>query len=283
MNQLPMEALTARDRERLAAQLYTLLGAQVKSYHKHYHMGDNSSIPVETARELTESIWYTVGMAGTLRGELADLLARGQEILAGKMEDAQTLYRLVCATVPEGQSQCHWETLRALGRYLDTYDHLHFAHRGPEWLDYPLLAPMPDGLRGIDSALFYLNSLWMENQILAGFPAGTVEELYAHLPPDYWEAPQNLCEQSLWNGMAKSLLGQPLDNLLLESDALPRLAALLSGEPERTLGDAVRELAERLALPPAPAAYTAATVRELLPRLKAAMNGANLANLFITI
>lgn len=170
MNQLPMEALTARDRERMAAQLYTLLGAQVKSYHKHYHMGDNSSIPVETARELTESIWYTVGMTGTLRGELADLLSRGQELLDGKMEDAQALYRLVCATVPEGQSQCHWETLRALGRYLDTYDHLHFAHRGPEWLDYPLLAPMPDGLRGIDSALFYLNSLWMENQILAGFP-----------------------------------------------------------------------------------------------------------------
>lgn len=282
MNQLPMEARTARDRERLAAQLYTLLGAQVKSYHKHYHMGENSSVPVETARELTESIWYTVGLTGSAKGDLADLLAHGQQLLSEQKEKAAALYRLVCATAPDGQSQCHWDVLRTLGHFLDTYDHLHLAHRRPELIDYPLLMPVPEGLRGIDFAVYYLNCLWLEHQLLAAFPDGAVEELYAHLPPDYWEAPQNLCEQPLWNGMAKTLLAQPLDDLMLEADDLPRLSAILSREPEGIISGAMQKLAETLALPPAPAAYAAATVRELLPRLKAAMTGENLANLFLT-
>ena len=52
MNHLSANTLTPRE-------LYSLLASQEKSYHKHYRMGSNSSVPTETARELMESIRNT--------------------------------------------------------------------------------------------------------------------------------------------------------------------------------------------------------------------------------
>lgn len=264
-------------REQLA--LYELLGKQVKSYHRHYHMGENTSVPTEVAQALLRSIWYTLDLGPG--DTLADRLRSGQALLEERLEAAKMLQKLVADTTPEYESQCRWEAVSALGRYLQGYDHLHFAHRGPEELFYPLLARMPEDAQGLDEARFYLNCLWLENLLLQAFPEGAVEALYAQLPPDYWEAPQNLCEQPLINGLGRVLLRKPLDSLTLTDGDLAALTGLLTADAKKRLSEAMEALCAGLKLTPAAAEYARGLLPELLPRLNAALPGGDLSYIFL--
>ena len=227
MNAL-IRPLTPEQQNRLSRDLYALLEKQVKSYHKHRHMGENSSVPVETAQELLQSVWYTLELSGGYTPDLAlELqLLRGQEILKKRLEDAKKLHRLVSATAPDFRTDFHWDTVEALGRWLDAYDLLHFAHQGPEILDYPLLMPVPEELKGLDYGLFYLNALWRENQILHSLSQEAVENLHLRCPPGWWDGPQNLCEQPLFNALALAILDLPPGDLTVsnaQEEALLRL------------------------------------------------------------
>ena len=49
MSQLPINPLSPEEQQKIMEQMYLLMGKQVQSYHKHRHMGNNSSVPVELA------------------------------------------------------------------------------------------------------------------------------------------------------------------------------------------------------------------------------------------
>ena len=264
VNQLPILPLTPEQQKRLSIELYGLLAEQVKRYHAHYHMGQNSSVPTEVAQELLASIHFTLGTAGGYRPgtPIDDQLKQGQAILEEESRKARQLLRLVRATAPEHQSQCRWEAMEGLGRYLDRYDHLHFAHRPPEEPDYPLLTPLPEELTGIYRVEAYLQCLWAENQILDALP--DPEELFRLAPPGYWDAPQNLCEQPLWNAMGKALLSCPPDPLAMtdgEREALPKVLS-----PER-LEAALDHISREFHFTPALRSYAQGALDNLLPRL----------------
>ncbi len=245
--------------------LYQLLANQVKCYHKHYHMGENSSVPVEVAQELLASICYTLELAG--QGGSADArLRRGQTVLAGHLEEAQQLYRLVTAT-QWGQGSWFWEDMAQIGNYLARYDHLHFAHRSPELLCYPTALPIPQGMQGIDAALFYLNCLWVENQILFQFPEEVLAEFWTALPWDFWQGPEILCQRPLLNAAGRVLLGLPLESLLLDEEEKTALLPQLSRE---NVTVAAERVFAALSLTADVACYARAAIAEVLPRLLAA-------------
>ncbi len=248
-----------------SGMLYQLLANQVKSYHKHYHMGENTSVPVEVAQELLASIGYTLELAG--QGGGADArLRRGQAVLAGRLEEAQRLYRLVTAT-QWGQGAWFWEDMAQMGHYLDRYDQLHFAHRSPALLCYPTALPIPQELQGIDAALFYLNCLWMENQILFHFPEEVLTNFWTVLPWDFWQGPEILCQRPLLNAAGRVLLGLSLESLLLDEAERAALLPLLS--KERVMAAAERVF-QALCLTADAACYARAAIAEVLPRLLAA-------------
>lgn len=91
MSNLPIMHLSQEDQQRLIGQMYVLMAKQVKSYHKHRHMGENSSIPAELAQELMESIEYTINQAGGMAAHpnVEETLKLGQEILEGKLSKAK--------------------------------------------------------------------------------------------------------------------------------------------------------------------------------------------------
>lgn len=246
MNQLPTKSGNQGDQQRVLTQLYALMGKQVRSYHAHRHMGSNSSVPVELAQELMESIEYTVNLAGGAYAHenLEQALRFGQTILEEKVEKAGSLLELVRSTAPRWQTEYRWEALVYLGHFLEGYDHLHLAHRGPEGLYYPVLISPPEGGRGMDLCLFYLNILWIENQIMAGVPEEALEELWDRLPA----GTVNQCEQVLINGLGKALLGTGLGSLVFGEEERMALGFLLIGEPEERLEEAARVLCRWLDL-----------------------------------
>jgi hypothetical protein len=109
VNNLPISPLSPEEQQKLLGQMYLLMGKQVESYHKHRRMGSNTSISQELARELMESLEYTLNLAGGPGGDLEKTLRLGREILANKTQQAKKLLALVHATAPDWQTVCRWE------------------------------------------------------------------------------------------------------------------------------------------------------------------------------
>lgn len=266
MSKLPVNHLSPEQQQKVLGQLYQLMDRQVKSYHKHCHMGVNSSVPMELAQELMESIEFTTNQVGGFYGHpnLEEALFLGQEILQNKSEQAKAMLELVSATAPRWQTECRWEAFRYLRHYLEQYDWQHLAHRGPDGLFYPILTAPPEGTRGIDSCLFHLRILWIENQIMAGFPEEILEDFWDRLPV----ATLNQCEPLLLNGIAKALLGRNIDTLLLSPEEYVAVSVLLTHATEETLHDAAGRLCQWLTLTDENAKdYVHAVISQILCRM----------------
>lgn len=246
MNQLSINPHSPEEQREIMEQMYQLCEKQVKSYHKHRHMGNNSSVPIELAQNLIESIVYTVDLAGGVHTNIniEEALRLGQKILENRLIQAKSMLELVMGTAPQWQTECRWEALRCLRHYLDNYDHLHMAHKYPENLYYPILISPPEGIKGIDSCLFYLSILWIENRIMAGIPDDALNRFWDHLP----NGSPNQCENLLINGMGKALINAGLNQLVFQPDEYQQLLSVLLNATTETLQSAGNRLCQWLDL-----------------------------------
>lgn len=279
MNQLPINPLSPEEQQRIMEQMYWLCGKQIQSYHKHWHMGSNSSVRVELAQELMESIEYTINQVGGVHAHrnMEDAFLLGQEMLKMKRSKAKAMLELVNGTVPQWQTECRWDALGYLRHYLESYDHLHLAHRGPEDLFYPILISTPEGIQGIDICLFYLNILWIENRIMAGVPDHVLEQFWERLPV----GTLNQCEQLLINGIGKALMGKGLDPLVFEPEEYMEIIIAMMRATDERLRDAATLLCQLLDLKDENARhYVGAAVPLLTMWIGDHVHNSNLHNLF---
>lgn len=280
MSQLPINPLSPEEQQKIMGQMYLLMAKQVQSYHKHRHMGNNSSVPVELAQELMESITYTINLVGGVYTNIniEEALLLGQEILESRLTKAESMLELVNATAPQWQTECRWEALRYLRHYLEHYDHLHLAHKGPDDLFYPILISPPEGIQGIDSCIFYLNILWIENQIMAGVPDDALDQFWDRLPT----ATLNQCEYLLINALGKALLDSGLDPLTFEPEERMHIVCAMMTTSEEKLQSAAKLLCRWLCLKDENAKmYVQAVIPQLRMWIGDNIRSGNVENLFI--
>ena len=280
MSKLPITPLSPEEQQKILEQMYLLMGKQVQSYHKHRHMGNNSSVPVELAQELMESIEYTIGLVGGVYAHrnIGEALVLGQEILDNRLSKAKSMLELVNGTAPQWQTECRWEALRYLRHYLEEYDHLHLAHKGPENLFYPILISPPEGIQGIDSCIFYLNILWIENQIMAGVPDDVLNQFWDRLPV----GTLNQCERLLINGIGKALLRTGIDPMIFETEEHMQIIVAMVRATEEKLRNAAKLLCQWLNLKDENACmYVEAVVPQLTMWIGDNIRGGNLENIFV--
>lgn len=246
MSPLPIAPLSPEQQRKIMGQMYRLLGKQVQSYHKFHHMGSNSSVPVELAQDLTESVAYTLNLAGGVyaNANLEETFSLGQVQLQKKLSEAENLLKLVRNTAPQWQTECRWEALRYLESFLISYDYQHLSHIGPDGLFYPILIAPPEELRGIEGCIFYLKVMWIENRIMASVPEETLEGFWDRLP----SGALNQCEQLLLNGLGKAVLEAGLDSLLLSPEECFEIGVRLRTDSQGTLYRAALRLCEWLDL-----------------------------------
>ena len=280
MSQFPINPLTPEEQQKIMGQIYLLMGKQVDSYHKHRHMASNSSVTIELAQELMESIEYTVNQVGGMyaHSNVEKALELGQKELEKKIGQAQSLLELVCRTAPSWQTECRWDAVQYLRHYLEHYDHLHLAHQGPEELFYPILIVPPENTRGIDFCLFYLHILWIENQIMAAIPDAVLDDFWNHLA---WGS-LNQCEHLLINGMGKALLGSNIVPLLFDAEDYVRIKPILNYATEDGLKYAAMLLCKWLDLKDEKAKmYVNAVIPQLRMWTGSNANLAGIENLFL--
>ena len=268
-------------------QLYRLLGTQVKSYHKARHMGENSSVSTELARELLGSVMYTLEQAGGAGSESVEaMLVRGQKLLAEKLWQAWRLLDAVEGSAPTWQGECRGDSICQLRRFLERYDPIHLAHRAPEGIFYPFLSPMSDDMKGIDAALWMLTAFYTENRLIAAFPQEQTEGFWDIFSQNDRGFSENPCERLLINGIGKVICQTGLRSLCFcdaeRAAILKQICRLSPAEMRAVLERAAEDLCAWLGISDRWSIDSAGeAVSALLPRLEAAAAREDLSALFL--
>ncbi len=199
MNQELSVTLSPAERELLQGRLLELLAHQIRLYTH----GESSSVQVELAQELLDSICYCLGVSTEepgrrgrelLRLDMVQEFHAGREAIRQKTEYGREKWREVCDSLPSVLNVYLLDTLKKVGKCWKRYDILFFAHRIPCSIDYPLSQPISETLLGIDYVNAYLEQLERENRFLTGIPAGRLKELLDRSGFDYRGLPVNLYE-----------------------------------------------------------------------------------------
>ena len=198
-------------------KIWELLKLQTDKYNGM----DSTSIPIEKAQDILESLLYTISIVienGTgkddiVNGSLSLLIERGQNILKEKQRSVKVEWKLMCQELPQIMNVYYLSTVENLGTFFEQYDIYYEAHKIPCSIDYWLMCPIAENVKGIRFIEEYINRLQIENDFLNCFETNNVTGLYEKYVPDYKESLFNLCEPVLTNAIGLGMISQDIFKL----------------------------------------------------------------------
>lgn len=220
--------LIAEDRfQEIRRQLYDLLNRQWTEISE----GNSSSISMETAQKLTESIVYVIGI--TLKAcpsletavrimnstPVEQMFDEGIQIIEQKMKALKRRHGRILNRLLETENVFYTSTLKdGMKAFFRLYRPSCDALDIHITLDYPLYAGRPQ-MQGIELVEQYLTFAEAENSFCTLFDAKRIHELLCGLSKDYVHTPLNLFEYVLMEAIGLVLCGgNPFDLNLKESD-----------------------------------------------------------------
>ncbi|MFA9379481.1 MAG: DUF6179 domain-containing protein [Acetanaerobacterium sp.] len=251
-----------------------------------YTHGDSSSVKVETALGLMNSLAYTIGvylkslpglqdaLEALATDEPSELMQRGKELIAEKTRRAKALLTTAQDTRIAIENEAYRQTLdSALPDFFTSYEPEFAAHETPCMIDYPLCAD-PMQTVGIEYIEGYIDALICENTLCSQFSQDDITCLLQSYHADFRDLLINLYELTFANAAGCILLGKAPYTLALsaqERDALVRRLSLLP-EPDyrRAIDDALRTLTGQIGLSQDMHPYLPQTAEALTQRLDAA-------------
>jgi hypothetical protein len=285
-------ALSGAEWQRVQLKLWQLLAKRTG----RYTMQESSSVSMETAQELLESICFTLRIflsenhatQKLLETEnLDELLESGQKILEAKSKAAKHLWELTCMSSPSIQNLSYRDTMQGIGGFFKRYDYRFFAHHIPCDIDYQLCHPVPDTYVGVEYLSEYLHRALTENQILHCFDLGLVKALLSSYCPDYQGLLINLCEPVITNGVGLCLIEKDPTLLQITPPDRARLMRRFDLLPELEARAVLHEAADRFCCrlnltDPFTKNYVTNTAIDLYPRLAVVLSSGDLSGLFLS-
>ncbi len=244
-------SLSPRDCLRLQEQLLELLSWQTV----RYTCGDSTSIPLENAQELLQSIWFCLGLdsdpsaarlSSLVNGGVRQAFEHGLRQIQVQLDYGQQLWQSLCANLPPVQNRSMLDTLRNLKGFWRRYDYRFFAHQIPCDIDYQLALPVPDCLCGVEYVNRYLEHLEAEFMFLSCFPPKQAVCVLEHYCSSYQELLVNLFEPVAANALGLILLGSDPVQLVFSKNQLHTLYELLCPLSPAELHAALHRSAEML-------------------------------------
>ncbi len=237
--------LSESEQEKLIGRLWELLKTQAGKYNGI----DSTSMTVEKAQEILESMLYTISVAAEngaakeeiLNGHLSLLLDRGRELLKEKQKAVKVEWKLLCRELPRIPNVYFLSTMENLGLFFDSYDIYFAAHHTSESIDYWPLCPVPETIKGISYIEEYIRRIQIENDFLNCFEREDVISLCEKYVPDYREALFNLCEPVLTNSIGLSLIGKAVRGLHISSEHREDIYDRMIGKTEDQICDMIKE------------------------------------------
>ncbi len=245
--------------------------ALLKQQAARYTNGDSGSLPIDTAEELLKSAKFCAE-AGDASLPLEKRLRSGQIALQKRTLEGRRMLELARETRLPLNNIAYNDTLRALGDFFLWYDIRFFAHAIPCDIDYPLAAPVPEALLGIDYIHEYLRRLIIENRFCGYFDTETLQRLMRRSAPDFTKTLVNIFTDICVNALGLMLLGEEINVLLMPENARAELERMFHSWPPEEAGKILDKAASRLCVTmglydTATRQYARGCVRNLLPRL----------------
>ncbi|MDL2218912.1 DUF6179 domain-containing protein, partial [Ruminococcaceae bacterium OttesenSCG-928-O06] len=213
---------------------------------------ESTSVPVETAAELMESVLFCV-RAATQEAQdpapqgLAQHLLAGQRVLYRRQAAHRRLLKMAEARCLPLENVVYQEALAELHTFFTWYDIRFFAHQIPCMLDYPLAIPVPDEYQGTDYIGHWLHRRLWEDALCAHFPIAQVQAVLHRHHPAWAQLPLNLFEPVFACALGKALLGKPPSCTLPLPEEQTALWELFSGCDAARLDVLLKKAAGHLA------------------------------------
>lgn len=258
--------------------LYLLLEERIR----RYTMGDSTSVPVDTARRLLESILYCLDIQRRAdKNALPDSAPMKTRWQAGvdaakrTAKRAKLLLLQAQRTPPPLSNTAYCDTLTALPAFFAGYDADFFAQEIPCSFDYPLCQPVSDALFGAEYIQDFLRRMLAENTFLRAFSADALLSLYEKYYIDCADLLVNLYLPAAEMATLCALAGAPVRALSLTPEQLAsinqKLLSINDAEARQRMEDAADSALFELGLTSDfLRAYTKQAARDLLVRLRVA-------------
>ena len=279
------------EQELILGKLYKLLEKQAA---KHNGV-DSTSMPVEKAQDLLESLLYTIEVTienGITKEELLNsdfslLIEQGQNILKEKLTSAKVEWKLMCQDLPQIQNVYYLSTIKNLSQFFQNYDIYYGTHHIPCSIDYWPLCPVSETIKGINYIEEYLHRIQIENDFLHCFEHTDIIMLYERYLPDYADSLFNLCDPVLTNAIGLGLLEEDIHKLNISSTHRITLYQILEGasidELQSLLKQAVLYVCQRIGMTNREEQeYFVHAASELAFRIHEALKHQDLSHIFIS-
>lgn len=286
------QVLTEEDEINIQAKLWQLLARRTELYT----MGEHSSVRIETAQELLQSISFCLDLylkqSGNTKkllatADLEELFKLGQKALEEQLELGKRLYSKACLTAPEIENISFKDTLRSIGGFFKQYDYRFLAHLIPCDIDYQLCHAVKESLQGVEYINQYLGRIIIENGFIKKFEKNKAESLLSSYCSDYKGLLINLYEPLAVNAIGLALLQEESKKLNITAADNNRLISLfepLTVTPaKKALADASDRVCSELEInDPSSVRYLRKTAEGIFPRIEAALPHGNLNGIFLS-
>jgi hypothetical protein len=289
---LDNSSLSEEEISALQLKLWRLLSRRTRAFT----MDDSSSVRIETAQELFESICFTLRLhlteIGTsprllLGSDAEGIFKEALKTIEHKIKKGRRLFDAAYLSLPDIKNLSLLDTVKGIGTFFKRYDYRFFAHSIPCSIDYQLCAAVPETYKGIEYINEYLKRLIMENNFIRRFNKDAVICLLSAYCPDYQGLLINLCDPVLTNALGLALVGSDIYRLNMTSAEKLRILKIFQALPgpdaRALLIKTSQSLASQLEIRSADTKeYLAQTAAGLYPRIEAALSSQNLDGIFIS-
>lgn len=295
--------LADADIERIRGELYLLLGNICKGIAEK----GTSSIKIDTAEEISESVMYTLSVrlkkcenpdeaVKLLQSEkLADLFEQGRKELFEKLINTKAKWTVLQRKLFKTESKSFNETIvDAMKAFFANYDYKLYAHKSIILFDYPVYNDS-EKLTGVEFVSGKLDYFIIENSFLNKFDCDAVCELLCLLDdvfgggkggdlPFYFEAPVNLYFYVFACALGLEICGKEPFGLKIEEDDLFFIESRLSkknyADVLLVLSSAAQKLICELELDKETSDYLNQSVRKLAGEIALSF-GLNIRTIFL--
>lgn len=211
-----LNLLTDSQFEDIEMQSLKLLAKQTK----RYTFGDSSSVKVETAEKILESIFYCVGIylksfqdtdvsLNVLKqNTLSMLFQQGRKLINSKFTAARQMLSIIQTDCIITDNCAYNDTVQSgIEPFFNKYDAEFAAQDVPGSIDYPLCNEKMD-LAGIEYIFSYLQKLNLENQFCKNFSEHNIAILLRKYNEHYQDLLINIFELVLTNAIGLVILGK---------------------------------------------------------------------------
>ncbi len=277
-------------------QSIPLLAKQTERYTE----GKSSSVRVETAQSILQSLLYTVGLylknlpdasqALTALKEtpLEALFEQGKAIIAKDVRSAKRLLGTVKASCTTKDNIAYNNTVqRGIDIFFALYDSAFAAHETPGSIDYPLSNDKMD-LTGIEYMNHYIKTLYLENQFCRKFKPYDINCVLRGYDSNCKDLLINIFEQVLTNALGCELRHKNITKLKMEQADRTVLQQELENFPLEKLCTVLQEASVRLYKKLDISGdmlreHITQAIRSFAPKLKSALENHQLDSVFVSL